>query len=153
MRWMLMSLVIGLIMGLIFAASTCRAGENLKLNPKLDYSSDSNDGPHITGDQMDSGAASGKPNYIIYGEGCYNSKRQSRRTVQLYEKYHGRVNFVIIDLDHALSGPQLDLVRKYYLGAIPHVVLSDQAGKAVYNSAGEVDEADLSEILNKLLSP
>ena len=102
---------------------------------------------------MDSGAASGKPNYVLmYGEGCYNSKRQSRRTVQLYEKYRGRANFVIIDLDHPLSNPQLDLVKKYYRGAIPRVVVLDPAGKAVYNAAGEVAEAEISEILDKLFS-
>lgn len=153
MRLILMSLVIGLVFSPLIAAPVCRAGENLKLNPKLDYSSDSNDGPHITGDQMDSGAVFGKPNYILmYGEGCYNSKRQSRRTVQLYEKYGGRVNFVIIDLDHPLSNPQLDLVKKYYRGAIPHVVVLDPAGKAVYNAAGEVDEAELFGMLDKLLT-
>ncbi|MFI5090446.1 MAG: hypothetical protein ACHP7P_10350 [Terriglobales bacterium] len=44
--------------------------ENLKLNSRLDYSSDSQDGPLITGDHMEDGAAAGKPNYIImYGEG------------------------------------------------------------------------------------
>jgi hypothetical protein len=44
--------------------------ENLKLNSHLDYSSDSQDGPLITGDHMEDGAAPGKPNYIImYGEG------------------------------------------------------------------------------------
>lgn len=138
-------------LSLLFAAPTCRAGENLKLNPKLDYSSDSNDGPHITGDQMDSGGVSGKPNYILmYGEGCYNSKRQSRRTVQLHEKYRGRVNFVIIDLDHPLSNPQFDLIRKYHRGAISHLVVLDPAGKAVHNAAGEVDEAEISENLDKL---
>jgi len=46
------------------------AADNLKLNSHLDYSSDSQDGPLITGDHMDDGAAAGKPNYIIiYGEG------------------------------------------------------------------------------------
>ena len=44
--------------------------DNLKLNSHLDYSSDSQDGPLITGDRMDDGTATGKPNYIImYGEG------------------------------------------------------------------------------------
>jgi hypothetical protein len=47
-----------------------QAGENLRLNQHLDYSSDSQDGPLITGDHMDEGAVSGQPNYIIfYGEG------------------------------------------------------------------------------------
>ena len=46
------------------------AGENLRLNPRLDYSSDSQDGPLITGDHMEDGAVEGKPNYVIfYGEG------------------------------------------------------------------------------------
>lgn len=46
------------------------AAENLRLNPKLDYSSDSRDGPLITGDRMDDGPVLGKPNHIIvYSDG------------------------------------------------------------------------------------
>ncbi len=46
------------------------AADNLKLNQHLDYDTDSQDGPLITGDHMDKGLAAGKPNYIImYGEG------------------------------------------------------------------------------------
>jgi hypothetical protein len=56
--------------------------DNLKLNEKLDYTSDSVDGPLITGDDAQSGFVAGKPNYvIIYGQGCFNSKRQARCTV------------------------------------------------------------------------
>jgi hypothetical protein len=51
--------------------------ENLKLNSRLDYSSDSQDGPLITGDDAQSGFVPGKTNYvIIYGDGCFNSKRR-----------------------------------------------------------------------------
>jgi len=47
-----------------------KGAENLRINPKLDYSSDSQDGPLITGDRMQDGPARGKPNYILmYGEG------------------------------------------------------------------------------------
>ncbi len=47
-----------------------RGADNLRLNQRLDYSSDSRDGPLITGDHMDDGAVAGRPNYIIfYGEG------------------------------------------------------------------------------------
>jgi len=46
------------------------SGEKLRINPRLDYSSDSQDGPLITGTDMDKGAVAGKPNYIIiFGEG------------------------------------------------------------------------------------
>ena len=37
-------------------AANLRAAENLRLNPRLDYSSDSQDGPLITSDHMEKGA-------------------------------------------------------------------------------------------------
>jgi hypothetical protein len=146
-------IMMGAALGVLLFAMSARAGENLKLNPNLDYSSDSMDGPHITGDHMEDGMAMGKPNYVlIYGEGCYNSKRQSRRTVALYEKYRGRVNFVIIDLDKGASTAQSELVKKHYKGAIPHVVILDKNGKSLYDDAGEVSEADISGIFEKALA-
>ncbi len=46
------------------------AAENLRLNSRLDYSSDSQDGPLITGDHIEGGAVRGKPNYVfMFGEG------------------------------------------------------------------------------------
>ena len=126
--------------------------ENLKLNQHLDYSSDSQDGPLITGDRLDDGAAAGKPTYvIIYGEGCFNSKRQARRTVGLYEKYRGKVQFVVVDLDRKRSAAQDELVKKFYTGSIPHVVVLDRGGKAVYDEAGEVDEEKISNLLDHAL--
>ena len=143
---------------LLFAAAlvtgaNLRAADNLHLNPRLDYSSDSQDGPLITGDHLADGAVRGKPNYVIvYGEACFNSKRQARRSVSLYEKYKGRVQFVIIDLDQRRSRAQRELVDKYYTGSIPHVVILDSSGNAVYNAAGEIEESQVSAILDKLLN-
>ena len=55
---------------LLLVATAAFAGDNLKLNPKLDYDSDSLDGPLITGDRMLEGLVMGKPNYVlIVGEG------------------------------------------------------------------------------------
>ena len=52
------------------AGANLRAAENLRLNPRLDYSSDSRDGPLIAGDRLEDGAVRGKPNYVfIFGEG------------------------------------------------------------------------------------
>jgi len=137
---------------LLALAASAFAGENLRLNPKLDYTSDSEDGPLITGDNIDTGFVPGKPAYVImYGEGCFNSKRQARRTVGLYEKYRGRVQFVVVDLDHQLSAEQQQLKKKYYRGYIPHVVVLDAAGSALYNSSGEVDDAVISGFLDKAL--
>jgi hypothetical protein len=138
--------------GILALVVGAKAGDNLRLNSHLDYSSDSEDGPLITGDRMNEGAVSGKPNYIIiYGEGCFNSKRQARRTVSLYEKYKDRVNFVVVDLDQKRSPAQQQLVKQYYQGYIPHVVVVDKAGKAVYNSSGEVGESSLSSLLERAL--
>jgi hypothetical protein len=133
---------------------TCSAfaADNLKLNPKLDYSSDSADGALITGDHMQAGIVRGKPAYvIIFAEQCFNSKRQARRTVSLYEKYQGRVQFVVADLDKGLSPAQLELKKKYYRGYIPHVVVLDASGNAVYNASGEVDEGVISGLLDQSL--
>jgi hypothetical protein len=83
--------IIRLLWLVLLAAPTLFAIDNLKLNPHLDYGSDSLDGPLITGTNAQSGFVSGKTNYVImYGEGCLNSKRQARRTVELYDKYAPR---------------------------------------------------------------
>jgi len=128
------------------------AAENLKLNEHLDYSSDSQDGPLITGDRLDDGPVAGEPAYIIlYGEGCFNSKRQARRTVDLYEKYKGKVQFVVIDLDQKHTTVQDELVKKFYKGYIPHVVVLNRDGKPAYNASGEVDEKEIAKILDRAL--
>jgi predicted transcriptional regulator len=143
---------VALMVSAFFLGTLAFAADNLKLNQHLDYSSDSQDGPLITGDHLEDGAASGKPSYvIIYGEGCYNSKRQARRTVSLYEKYKDRVQFVIVDMDRKHSKAQDDLVQRFYKGYIPHVVVLDRQGKPVYNASGEVEESEVARILDKTL--
>jgi len=146
---------ISVILFVIALATTlpARAAENLKLNQHLDYTSDSQDGPLITGDHLEDTAVPGKPAYaIFYGEGCFNSKRQAKRTVELYDKYKGRVQFVIVDLDRARTAAQEELVKKYYKGYIPHVVVLDRDGKAAYNSSGEVESLEVSRMLDKALA-
>jgi thioredoxin-related protein len=96
----------------------------------------------------------GRPNYvIIYAEGCFNPKRQARRTVKLYEKYKDRVGFVIIDLDLQRSEAQQSLVNRYFQGSIPHVVVLDSSGHTIYNAAGEVDADKVSALLDRALQP
>ena len=129
------------------------AATNLKLNPNLDYSSDSNDGPLITGDQMSYGVVGkGKPAYIIfYHRECYNSKRQAKRTVELYKKYNDKVDFIIVDLDSPLSKQQKELRDRHYRNYIPHVTIIDKEGMVVYDRSGEVGTDRVSGILDPLL--
>lgn len=59
-----------LVVLVLLAPAALFAAENLKINPRLDYSSDSQDGPLITGDRMQDGFTAGKPAYVLmYGEG------------------------------------------------------------------------------------
>ena len=129
------------------------AADHLKLNSHLDYSRDSQDGALITGDNMEAGPVPGKTNYIIiYGEGCFNSKRQARRTVELYAKYKDRVNFVVIDLDLPHSGEQQQLMKRFYRGYIPHVVVLGKQGDTLYDSSGEVSSSEIERIFDKSLA-
>lgn len=137
----------------LMAAPTLFAIDNLKLNSNLNYGSDSLDGPLITGSDAQSGFVAGKPNYvIIYGEGCFNSKRQARRTVELYNKYRSQVHFVVVDLDVQRSPEQQQLVKQYYKGYIPHVLVLEAHGSPLYNQSGEVESRVIEDIFQKSLS-
>lgn len=61
------------------------------------------------------------------------------------------MQFVVIDLDQKQSPAQQDLVKKYFAGYIPHVVVLDRSGKAVYNSSGEVEESTIRALLDEAL--
>jgi hypothetical protein len=131
---------------------SAHAADNLKLNQHLNFGSDSQDGPLITGDNMDKGIVEGKPNHIIfYGEGWFNSKRQARRFVNLYEKYKDRVNFVVVDVDLKRSKDQQKLVQRFFQGSIPHLTILGKRGEVLYDEAGETSEANISAILDKAL--
>jgi hypothetical protein len=54
-----------LVMLLMLTGPTLFAIDNLKLNSQLEYSSDSIDGPLITGEDAQSGFVAGKTNYVI----------------------------------------------------------------------------------------
>src|ERR1700758_348541 len=135
---------------LTLTATTSFAIDNLKLNSQLNYSSDSLDGPLITGTDAQAGFVSGKTNYVImFGEGCFNSKRQARRTVELYNKYRSQVHFVVIDLDVQRSPEQQELVKKYYKGYIPHVVVLNAQAEPLYNQSGEVDSGVIEDLFKR----
>ncbi len=146
-------IVIALIFAVFLIGTNSYAATDLKLNPDLNYSSDSNDGPLITGKNMKDGSINkGKPAYVIfYHRECYNSKRQARRTVELYEKYNGRVDFIVIDLYSPRSSDQTTLLRKHYKNYIPHLTIYDNEGKVVYDKSGEVRNSQMSDLLDGLL--
>jgi len=50
------------------------------------------------------------------------------------------------------SPAQRELLDKYYAGYIPHVAVLDSSGQAFYSAAGEVEEAKIIAIMDKLLN-
>jgi hypothetical protein len=122
-----------------------RGADNLKLAPGLDFMKNAYQGPAISGDKMWDGIEKGKPNYIfMYGEFCYDAKRQAQRTVEMYRDYGDRVHFVIIDLSRPIAKvEQIPLVKKYYTGLFPHTTILDKNGKVVLDYTGEIDDATL----------
>jgi thioredoxin-related protein len=147
------NIILSLFLTLLFIHSPVNAATNLKLNPDLDYTSDSNDGQLISGDNITDGVLHpGKPAYIIfYQNECYNSKRQAKRTVELYEKYTGKVDFIVVDIDGEISNEQRELKGRFYKNYIPHVTIIDGNGNVLYNRSGEIGTDILSGILDKAL--
>ncbi len=72
--------------------------------------------------------------------------------MDLYNKYKGRVQFVIVDLDRDIPKAQRPLVDKYYHGYIPHVVVLDRFGHPLYSQSGEVDSDVIEKLFDKALS-
>ena len=151
---MIRTVIISFVLSISMVVSTY-AATNLRLNPSLDYSSDSYDGPLIFGDELSDGTVHrGKPAYIIfYQRGCYNSKHQAKRTVELYDKYKGQVDFIVIDLDSEISNEQAELRDRFYRNYIPHVTIIDKDGQVEYNKSGEIDTVRLSNLLDSALKP
>ncbi len=137
----------------LFISNNLVAGTDLTINRKLRYGSDSNDGPLITGKDLDYAKLSTqKPSHIIFHHReCYNSKRQAKRTVELYDKFKEKVNFIVIDLDEVRNKDQVGLKRKYYTHYIPHVTILNKNGKVIYDRAGEVSTDKLSDILESAI--
>lgn len=131
---------------MVAAAPVClRGADNLKLKPGLDFLKNALQGPVIEGDNMLDGLEKGKPNLIfMYGEFCYDAKRQAERTVEMYRDYGDRVHFVVIDLSKPIpTKTQVPLVKKYYNGFFPQTTIIDKDGKVLLDYTGEIDDATL----------
>lgn len=137
---------------LLIAPVIILGADHLRLNPKLNYQKNNHQGALIFGDHMEEGTKPGMVNYIVfYAEFCYNAKRQARTTVDLYNKYHKRVHFVIVDFEYGWSWVQNKLVMKYFAHNIPQIVILDSKGRPVFNYIGQTPESTLESWLNAAL--
>ena len=126
--------------------------DHLRLNQDLNYGKNGHQGQLIFGDHMQEGTKPGTVNYIVFfAEFCYNAKRQAKTTVDLYNQYHGRVHFVVVDFEYGWSSIQNKLVMKYFAHNIPQIVILDSKGRPVFNYIGESPESTLKNWLNAAL--
>ena len=130
---------------LLFTIQIAPAADHLKLKPGLDFMKNAWQGPLIEGENLGDGIEKGKPNYIfMYGEFCFDAKRQALRTVEAYRDYGDRVHFVIIDLSRPVPRlTQMPLVNKYFAGFFPQTTILDADGKVVLDYTGEIDDGTL----------
>ncbi len=70
--------------------------------------------------------------------------------MELHERYHDRVHFVLVNLDRSRSAAR-ELTQKFYRGYIPHVTLVGADGAVLYNRSGEVETERLGAILERAL--
>ena len=59
---------------------------------------------------------------------------------------------MVVDLDEKRSPEQQKLVKEYYRGSIPHVLILDANGKPLYDSPGEVGSKHISSIFEQSFS-
>jgi hypothetical protein len=130
------------------------AADDLTLAPDLSFTDDSSANFPIAATNMsDAAIAADRATIIFFGTAhCWNTNREAERLVSLYPRYRGRVNFIVVDLNHA-TGAQLTLMAKYYHGYIPTIAVIDRHGRLLYDCAGETssecgDTAHLESMIN-----
>jgi hypothetical protein len=87
----------------------------------------------------------------MYIKGSLRSKRQGAADCGTLRELQRGLQLVIVDLGHRLSPAQKELKQKYFRGYIPHVIVPDAPGSALYNRSGEVDDAVISNLPDKTL--
>jgi hypothetical protein len=136
--------VFGLILTAIAMALTgasARAASSIALAPNLSFTDDSSPNFPITGEDLSDGIVPGHATVIFFGtSNCWNTAREAERLVKLYPQYSGRIDFVIVDLNHISIGQQ-PLVTRYYRGAIPTIAVIGSSGETIYDEAGETASA------------
>ena len=151
LAWLVVLLVA--IQGLASSSTTIGA-DNLQLAPGLSFTDDSSSAFPIRGDGLDDAESRpGRATVIFFGTShCWNTNREAERLVALYPKYRNRMTFLTVDVTHP-SPSQVPLIKRYYRGAIPTLVILGPDGAVLYVRAGETastrgDTQRLDSLLN-----
>ncbi|HSV06407.1 MAG TPA: hypothetical protein VLI07_07825 [Candidatus Binatus sp.] len=119
-------------------AASARGATDLRLAPGLSFTDDSSDDFPVRGEDMeDAELRPGRATVMFFGAShCWNTNREAERLVALYPKYRDRVHFIIVDVNRP-STAQRPLMKSYYRGSIPTLVVLAPDGEPVYARAGE----------------
>jgi hypothetical protein len=130
------------------------AADDLILAPDLSFTDDSSSNFPIAAKNLsDAEIPADRATIIFFGTShCWNTNREAERLVNLYPRYRGKVNFIVVDLNYATSA-QRALMAKYYHGYIPTVAVIDRRGQLLYDRAGETssergETANLESLIN-----
>ena len=81
---------------------------------------------------------------ISLAQRVFNSTTSTKHSVS-------QVHFVVVDLDVQRSPEQQQLVKQYYKGFIPHILVLDAHGTPLYSQSDEVESPVIEDILQKSL--
>jgi len=119
-------------------AESALGATDLRLAPGLSFTDDSSDDFPVRGEDMeDAESRPGRATVMFFGAShCWNTNREAERLVALYPKFRDRVHFIIVDVNRP-STTQRPLMKSYYRGSIPTLVVLAPDGEPVYARAGE----------------
>jgi len=142
------------LLALVSLATRAHSASDLHLAPELSFSDDSSSNFPIAGSSIgDATVANDRATIMFFGTAhCWNTNREAERLIALYPKYRDKIDFVIVDLDHATAAQQ-PLIARYYHGAIPTIAVINAKGEVLYDRAGETastrgDTSKLEALLN-----
>jgi thioredoxin-related protein len=151
LRTSLIAVVLAL---LAWNAAPILAADDLTLAPDLSFTDDSSSNFPIAAKNLsDAAIPADRATIIFFGTSrCWNTNREAERLVGLYPRYRGKVNFIVVDLNHTTSAQRV-LMAKYYHGYIPTIAVVDRRGKLIYDRAGETssergETANLESLIN-----
>jgi len=112
--------------------------QNLTLAPGLSFTDDSSDSFPIRGNDLGTAEiAPGRVAIVFFGAAhCWNTNREAERLVAVYPKFREQVSFVVVDVNHP-SAAQRPLMRRFYTGYIPTIVIFARDGGVLYSESGE----------------
>ncbi len=149
----LVAFFLAMVAGL-FTCQKAESAEQLHLREGVSFTQDLDSGFPIEADNLEDYALiTGKPTMIFFGAaGDLNTNRQAKRFVDLYNKYHTQVKFLIVDVDHLNNPKAKALASEHYKGYIPSEVLLDRNGRATWSQVGEIESTIIAERIEKMLS-